>query len=114
MAYAYPVDTMDYDDAAAFNLVHGVHGCVSAVSLPGGGFGLALTGGGMDLSWQICDAFVAAGYLPPFHFCRGLPTMAGYVPAPVTIAAIRRTLEIQAQRASVARRDFDRRFPVGE
>jgi hypothetical protein len=39
-------------------------------------YGLALTGGGMDLSWEICEAFVLLGYLPPFHFCR-LPRMAG-------------------------------------
>lgn len=27
--------------------------------------GFALTGGGMDLSWEICAAYVSAGYLPP-------------------------------------------------
>lgn len=38
---------------------------------------LALTGGGMDLSWEICEAFMALGFSPPIHFCR-LPNMAGY------------------------------------
>lgn len=37
--------------------------------------GLALTGGGMDLSWQICAAFVALGMAPPVHFAH-LPAMA--------------------------------------
>lgn len=37
---------------------------------------LALTGGGMDLSWEICEAFMRLGLLPPIHFA-GLPAMAG-------------------------------------
>lgn len=37
---------------------------------------LALTGGGMDLSWEICEAFMRLGYLPPVHFGR-LPGMVG-------------------------------------
>lgn len=37
---------------------------------------LALTGGGMDLSWEICEAFIRLGYRPPLHFC-DLPAMAG-------------------------------------
>ena len=30
--------------------------------------GLALTGGGMDHSWSICEAYIILGYLPPVHF----------------------------------------------
>ena len=37
---------------------------------------MALTGGGMDLSWQICEAYMRLGYLPPTHFA-GVPRMAG-------------------------------------
>lgn len=37
---------------------------------------LALTGGGMDLSWEICEAYIALGYLPPTAFAE-LPAMAG-------------------------------------
>jgi hypothetical protein len=37
---------------------------------------LALTGGGMDLSWQICEAYMRLGQLPPFHSA-GLPAMCG-------------------------------------
>lgn len=39
-------------------------------------WGLALTGGGMDLSWQICEAHMLLGYLPPLRFC-DLPLMGG-------------------------------------
>lgn len=31
--------------------------------------GLALTGGGMDLSWEICEYYTLLGYLPPAHHC---------------------------------------------
>ena len=37
---------------------------------------LALTGGGMDFSWEICAAYIALGYSPPLHFS-DLPRMAG-------------------------------------
>lgn len=37
---------------------------------------LALTGGGMDMSWEICESFINLGYYPPVHFCR-LPQMCG-------------------------------------
>jgi len=36
---------------------------------------LALTGGGMDFSWEICSSYIGLGYLPPLHFC-DLPRMA--------------------------------------
>lgn len=29
---------------------------------------IALSGGGMDLSWEICEAYMRLGYLPPTHF----------------------------------------------
>lgn len=40
---------------------------------------LALTGGGMDLSLSICEAYVELGMLPPLHFC-DLPRFAGLQP----------------------------------
>jgi hypothetical protein len=46
------------------------------IKLRDGQTGLALTGGGMDLSWEICEAFVKLGFYPPAHFAR-LPKMAG-------------------------------------
>lgn len=37
---------------------------------------LALSGGGMDFSWEICEAYCRLGMRPPLEFCR-LPRMAG-------------------------------------
>lgn len=42
---------------------------------------LALTGGGMDLSWDICLAYMRLGYLPPIHFYH-LPEFAGLLLGP--------------------------------
>ena len=39
-------------------------------------YGLSLTGCGMNLCWEICEAYVCLGYLPPFDLC-DLPRMAG-------------------------------------
>jgi hypothetical protein len=39
-------------------------------------YALALTGGGMDLSWEICEAYIRLGYCPPLEFCE-LPRLAG-------------------------------------
>lgn len=38
---------------------------------------LALMGGGMDLTWDICLAYVLAGCLPPAHFASDLPEFSG-------------------------------------
>lgn len=72
MNYWYPVK-LDNPVGAALDIGTG---CVCVVEMRDGTTGLALTGGGMDLSWEICEAFIDAGYLPPVHFC-DLPEMAG-------------------------------------
>lgn len=43
-----------------------------------GGFALALTGGGMDLSWDICEAFMCLGELPPVKYAGDLPDQGEY------------------------------------
>lgn len=65
---------------------------------------LALTGGGMDLSWSIVEAFVLLGLLPPAHF--RLPEFAGETLTPKKrklIAAMRRSYRgiISQQRANL-------------
>jgi hypothetical protein len=75
MNYYYPLPGFDGDpnDAA-----------VALVDLPlvviqftdSGDYALALSGGGMDLSWEICEAYMRLGYLPPVHFA-DLPQMSG-------------------------------------
>ena len=70
--------------------------------------GLALTGGGMDLSWEICEAYMRLGYLPPLHYCR-LPNMAG---KPLNarnkwiLAGCRRSAQIAVSRARWAIKDL--------
>ena len=49
-------------------------------------YALVLTGGGMDLSWQICEAHIRLGYYPPTHF--RLPGMAGKVASPKNLAIV--------------------------
>jgi len=70
MNYWYPVRIDDCAEAAT-KIAH-LPLCV--VEFSDGETGLALTGGGMDLSWEICEAFIAIGYYPPVHFC-DLPKM---------------------------------------
>jgi hypothetical protein len=72
MSYWYPVKIDNPTEAA--KLIAHLPLCV--VEFEDGRTGLALTGGGMDLSWEICEAFKALGYWPPLHFCN-LPKMAG-------------------------------------
>ena len=68
-------------------------------------FALALTGGGMDLSWDIAEAHMRLGLLPPLHVCR-LPRYAGKdltePHAAWVIAGCRRTCEAMRDRAQSA------------
>jgi hypothetical protein len=60
-------------------------------------YGLALTGGGMNLSWEIVEAFTRLGMLPPTDHV-DLPRMAGFKRDERTsylIAACRRALQVQ-------------------
>lgn len=61
-----------------------------------GSYALALTGGGMDLTWSIVGAYVDMGYLPPAAFCRppGFRTHdEGYL-----VACMAETLRLIVQR----------------
>lgn len=70
MNYSYACDV---DTDAAIELVH-LPLCI--VRFEDGETCLALTGGGMDLSWQICEAYMRLGFIPPTHYAR-LPMMGG-------------------------------------
>ena len=67
--------------------------CVVRVN---GDTGLALTGGGMDLTWEICAAYLKCGYLPPLHFSGRLPKMAGpsHHDSQLILAAAKKSAEI--------------------
>jgi len=73
MNYWYPVHISDCKGAAEAIS----HTCLCVVEFEDGQTGLALTGGGMDLSRDICSAFIALGYFPPAHYAGRLPRFAG-------------------------------------
>jgi hypothetical protein len=72
MAHFFPCKLDDCEEAARAI----AHLPLCVVEMRDGETGFALTGGGMDLSWEICEAFVCCGYLPPVSHC-DLPDFAG-------------------------------------
>lgn len=119
MSYAYPLPSLgDADDEYdAADRLRDLPLCIVRRD-PGGypgeasDFELVLTGGGMDLSWEICEAFTRLGFLPPAHFAelpamcgRGNLSNGGTYDAPVSerdaylIAACRRTAQEYAARS---------------
>lgn len=70
MNYAYPISGDPEKLAWAIN---GLPLCV--VRAEDDDTYLALTGGGMDLTWEIARAYVRCGFAPPVHFCK-LPMVA--------------------------------------
>ncbi len=84
MSYWYPCQIDDTTEAAFTLAEHSLPLCVVEVD---GETGLALTGGGMDLSWEICMAYMVLGYLPPLHYA-DLPGMAGKRATPYNLAVI--------------------------
>lgn len=76
MNYAYPIElrhNADREGCAA--LIEAFAGCVTLVTVDRQDY-LALTGGGMDLSWNICAAFIACKCMPPLKYLSDLPRMA--------------------------------------
>jgi hypothetical protein len=78
MNYYYPLPELKYrwpsPEAAQAHLeLYGGPVCVALVCDEPV---LALTGGGMDISDRIAEAYMLLGYLPPFHFC-DLPEYGG-------------------------------------
>ena len=97
MNFFYPVDITDCELAA--QQIEHLPLCV--VEMRDGSTGLALTGGGMDMSDSICLAYMALGYLPPTHFAY-LPRFAGYEKNPVMVdllVACARSLDIKQVQA---------------
>ncbi len=104
MNYHYPFDA-PYGFDPRESAVKLVHTPVCIIEWNDGGYSLALTGGGMDLSWEICEAFILLGSYPPMHFV-DLPTMAGKERdpnAPAILQACVKTVECARERAERAR-----------
>ena len=92
MNHFYPCPDLDPEEAA--KAIARLPLCV--VVMEDGETGFALTGGGMDLSWEICDAFISCGFLPPLQYC-DLPDMAGQEKHPrcqLILTACMRSAEI--------------------
>lgn len=106
MNYRYPIaeGTATKDNAREL-----VHVALCLVAFEDEEF-LALTGGGMDMSWEICLAYITLGFYPPTHF--GLPAMADkYLDHPTTalvLAGSQIANEIQAQWAARRAEDLSR------
>jgi len=84
MNYFYPLP--DFEDKKRYEKLTDAEikkrleaaGAVTLVyDLESAEYGLALSGGGMDLSWDICRGYALLGYLPPAHFCERLPEFKG-------------------------------------
>ncbi|GEM_PF-1563244 len=79
MNYYYPLPCFDLDPEEAAKRLVGV--CLALVHFTDSfdedhEWALALTGGGMDLRWEICEAFCLLDYVPPAHFW-DLPQFSG-------------------------------------
>jgi hypothetical protein len=79
MNYHYPLPEFKYSGLGEreAQAILEQHGGPVTLALVGGEPVLALTGGGMDLSPEICRAYMLLGYLPPVHFAGDLPRMGG-------------------------------------
>jgi hypothetical protein len=100
MNYWYPLEETvseygSFDPAEAAAKLKDVPLCVVLVDDE---YGLALTGGGMDLSWEICEAFVRLNRCPPAHFS-DLPRMAmtWTEDHEMVCAAMKRSLEFRLE-----------------
>jgi hypothetical protein len=105
MNYFYPCPFRGSLEAAATAIGET---CLCIVELDDGTRGLALTGGGMDLSWQIARAYVSLGFLPPAHI--RLPRMAGwehYGDAAYMLKVCKASQEVMIRRASWGLADLD-------
>jgi hypothetical protein len=109
MSYFYPLPERDSHDQSSAERIADLPLCI--VTFEDGGTALALTGGGMDLSWEIAEAFMRLGYLPPLAYC-DLPRMAGMAMDERhrwILAGCLRTCEVIAYRAECTAEDL-RRF----
>ena len=74
MNYYYPLPSLDMKAEEAQAILDDSY-CSLTIALVDDTPVMSLTGGGMDFSWGICEAYMLLGYLPPVHF--RLPEMGG-------------------------------------
>ncbi len=109
MNYAYPLDPQPFDPHGAAALLWDLPVVIVALGMEArpeslqheGRYVLALSGGGMDLSWEICEAYRRLDYHPPIHFMPP-PRLADWEQSGekfVTLVACVASAEIAKERA---------------
>lgn len=76
MNYYYPIELRHEADVQQLQMKMFIDGGATALVEFEGKPVIVLTGGGMDLSWDICLAYILCDSYPPVHFC-DLPQFAG-------------------------------------
>jgi hypothetical protein len=90
-SYCPKCDNTNYDDGPLYNYIYPINFRVvggeekAALAIKNTGlliiktgdeYYMALGGAGMNMSWEICEAYMLLGFLPPTHFAK-LPDLAG-------------------------------------
>lgn len=72
MNYSYALPGFDMDPGEAAEAIADLPLCLVNFEDESNdeAWALALTGGGMDLTWSIAEAFMRLGYLPPAAYCK--------------------------------------------
>ncbi len=104
MNYLYPIDGCNMSGPQIQAAILGTS--LVAVEVNGATF-LALAGGGMDFSWEICEAYALIGCCPPLHF---RPEADCSDPdsdrVRLVVAAYLKSCEVMINRATWARKDI--------
>ncbi len=72
-SYYFPLPSVENDPVAA---AAKVAPSLCVVQNPHG-WGIALTGGNQNMSWEIVEAFVRLGFLPPVYIAQSMPSVGG-------------------------------------
>lgn len=114
MNYLYPIPQgIRGDNSDTWHRVM----CNMTVVEADGETALALTGGGMNMTWYICETYLRCGYLPPATFASRLPRMSGSGESEkdrMIMAACKLTLEAKRDRAISALEDLERHMTETE
>ena len=102
VSYWYPLPRTDYTGSELRDMAIAIEDlplCIVYVASENA-YGLALVRGGVNLSWEIAEAYIRLGYLPPLAFCDlpALATLRRDERTMTVIAACRRSIDIMRQR----------------
>lgn len=109
--YWWPCDAVERNPNGAAAELAGLPVCV--VTFPTGEAGIALTDGGMDMTWYLVEAYARLGQLPPAALARDLKPLGSRGNSPADrslIAAALRTLQHREDEARKDRAALQERF----